>query len=262
MSKPHLSRRNFLGGLVTIGSTIILGRMFSTMGTKKRVFATNKSSNSRVLGTSRRWGMLIDLKRCNGCGVCTKACIKHHQPQEDQEWIKVSQIKDQPTGKEYNFVRPCMNCQDAPCVKVCPVGASYYNEPNTVQIDNRICIGCRICMAACPYGARYFNWTKSNPPSSKQAIAEYTPDFANVHQKGTVEKCDYCVHLTREGTLPPCVQSCPTQALYYGNIAENAISNNEETLPLLETLQHKFGYRFKEELGTEPSVFYLPPRHD
>jgi molybdopterin-containing oxidoreductase family iron-sulfur binding subunit len=115
-------------------------------------------------------------------------------------------------------------------------------------------------MAACPYGARYFNWKESNPPPSKQAIADYTPEFANVHLKGTVEKCDFCVHLARQGTLPPCVQACPTKAIYYGDLNEDAVSNTEETIPLFETLERAFGYRFKEELGTEPQVYYLPPR--
>jgi len=154
-----------------------------------------------------------------------------------------------------------MNCQNAPCVKVCPVGASYYNEEGIVLIDNKLCIGCRFCMAACPYGARYFNWEEPKQ-ASNNVTGQSTPEFANTHIRGTVEKCDFCAHLARDGTLPPCVSACPTQAIYFGDFAEDAVSNAEETIPFLETLEQKFGYRYKEELGTGPRVFYLPPRRD
>jgi len=180
---------------------------------------------------------------------------------EGQEWIKVSKIKDNPVSGEYNFVRPCMNCQNAPCIKVCPVGATYYNKEGIVVIDNRLCIGCRFCMAACPYGARYFNWKEPNQPS-KQVDAEYDPEFSNIHLIGTVEKCDFCVHLARDGTLPPCVAVCPTNAIFFGDLAEDAVSNSVETITFSETLEQKHGYRLKEELGTKPRVYYLPPRSD
>ena len=242
---------------MTVGSIALVKRSFFNLGTQMSVSVptTNRST------TSRRWGMVIDLKRCVGCQTCTRACNLAHNVPEGQEWIKVSKIQDNPDTGEYNFPRPCMNCQNAPCVKVCPVGATFYDEEGVVLIDNELCIGCRYCMAACPYGARYFNWGDPNQ-ASDQAIAESTPEFANTHLKGVVEKCDFCAHLARDGTLPSCVAACPNSVLYYGDLAEDAVSNPNETISFSETLKRKHGYRFWEELGTEPRVYYLPPRRD
>lgn len=261
MAQMTLSRRQFLGGLVTIGSTILLGQLFSRVGALKNGSVVNRYSNAQLSGSTKKWGMLIDLMRCNGCKACTRACNLAHNVPEGQEWIKCFILQENPMSGEHWFVRPCMNCQNAPCIKVCPVGASYYNEEGVVLIDNELCIGCRFCMAACPYGARYFNWGEPEQ-AANNPDSESTPEFANIHIKGTVEKCDYCVHFARDGTLPPCVVACPTKAIYYGDFAENAVSNADETIPLIETLERKFGYRFKEELGTEPRVYYLPPRRD
>ncbi len=156
-----------------------------------------------------------------------------------------------------------MNCENAPCLNVCPVGATFRTDEGVVLVDHERCIGCRYCMAACPYDARYFNW--GEPPHTPEELAhEYSPLEPWPHRKGTVDKCDFCAHAARKGALPACVQACTKEmgdgAIYYGDLREDAVSNGVETLPLSRTLREKGGFRFKEELGTRPRVFYLPPR--
>lgn len=252
-----MNRRKFLGTIATVGSAAIVGRMLFSGG----VQGGKSSSSSKEMGISnRRWGILIDLRKCNGCKACTVACNLAHNVPKGQEWIKCYEVKDTPVSGPYYFVRPCMSCQDAPCVKVCPVGATFYNEDGIVLINNKTCIGCRFCMAACPYGARYFNWEEPEQPETPPE--DGNPEYANTHLKGTVEKCDFCAHIAKEGRLPACIGGCPTGAIYYGDYSENAVSNGRETIPFIETLETQHGYRYKEELGTEPRVYYLPPRHD
>ncbi|MBI3760432.1 MAG: 4Fe-4S dicluster domain-containing protein, partial [Chloroflexi bacterium] len=105
---------------------------------------------------NQRWVMVIDLARCDGCGDCTEACTAMHNIPFGQEWIKVYKVEHHAGGEGYFFPRPCMQCDNPPCVNVCPVGASYKREDGVVLIDQDLCIGCRFCIAACPYSARYF----------------------------------------------------------------------------------------------------------
>jgi molybdopterin-containing oxidoreductase family iron-sulfur binding subunit len=116
-------------------------------------------------------------------------------------------------------------------------------------------------MAACPYGARSFNW--SHPDSPQEALAKpYSPEYGYPRRVGTVEKCDFCPHAAREGKLPGCVSGCPMGAIYYGDQNEDAVTNSKgETVRLSKLLRDNAGYRHLEELGTEPRVYYLPPKN-
>jgi Fe-S-cluster-containing dehydrogenase component len=151
----------------------------------------------------------------------------------------------------------CVQCDNPPCVKVCPVGATYKRTDNIVLIDNNRCIGCRFCMAACPYSARVFNWGK--PETSEGDDQEYSPETSVPSKIGTVEKCDFCPDMLRENKLPPCITSCPNGVLYFGDANDDTVTNGEETVRLSELLRDKAGYRYMEDLGTEPNVYYLPP---
>ena len=206
------------------------------------------------------WVMVIDLDRCDGCGVCTTACRNTHNVPDGQEWIKVYEVNE-PEGAHYFLPRPCMHCDNAPCVAVCPVGATFRREDGLVLIDQNRCIGCRYCMAACPYSARYFNWDGPLELTPEEQ-AVYSPEYPGVHRRGTVEKCVFCAHRVDEGSLPACVEACPMRAIFFGDAREDAVSNGSEVWRLSEVLRDRGGFRFKEELGTKPRVFYLPPEAD
>ncbi|MFQ5712042.1 MAG: 4Fe-4S dicluster domain-containing protein [Candidatus Geothermarchaeales archaeon] len=201
----------------------------------------------------RNWVMVIDLERCDGCGSCTIACKLEHEVPDGQEWIKVYEMKENPLQPPYFLPRPCMQCENAPCVKVCPVGATFYNEDGVVDIDKDRCIGCRLCMAACPYGARYFNWGAVS--SSRRLPVEETNMLK--HVVGTVEKCIWCDHRYQRNKLPACVLGCPHKAIFFGDVDEDAVTNGSETWKISEVFENRFSFRLLEELGTEPRVYYL-----
>jgi len=219
------------------------------------------SLDARALsGTDAQWVMLIDLAKCDGCRQCTVGCRDAHFVPQGQEWITVFKVQDE-LGAEYYLPRPCMQCENPPCLKVCPVGATFRRDDGVILIDHGRCIGCRYCMAACPYDARSFNWAE--PPHTEAELAhEYSPEAPWPHRIGTVEKCMFCAHETAKGELPACVTGCPMKAIYFGDRREDAISNGEEILRLAETLRREHGFRLKEEMGTEPRVWYLPARRD
>ncbi len=213
-------------------------------------------------GRIRQWTMIIDLRFCDGCQSvdkppqCTLACIEGHFVPEPMEWIQV--FEDELSGGGTGFVPvPCQQCQNPPCVNVCPVGATFSEPSGTVLIDQERCIGCRICMAACPYDRRFFNW--GNPPIPPEALLS---DYSAEHQApatiGTVMKCDFCPDMVRAGSLPFCVQACPNSAIYYGDLEEDIATNGEVVVSASNLLSESNSYRLKENLGTEPRVHYIP----
>lgn len=206
-------------------------------------------------GPVAQWAMVIDLARCDGCGLCTKACQEQHFTGE-QEWIKVFELPNDDGTVSY-FPRPCMQCENAPCLNVCPVGATFNNKNGTVLIDHERCIGCRLCMAACPYGARSFNWGEpENPPGA--TFAKYSPEYPVPHRRGTVEKCMFCAHNAKDGKLPVCASACSMNAIWFGDLARDIATNGAETKSLSLLLAERNAFRLKEELGTRPRVWYLP----
>jgi molybdopterin-containing oxidoreductase family iron-sulfur binding subunit len=210
----------------------------------------------------RRWSMVIDLRRCDGCQSvgkppqCTEACIQGHFAPEPMEWM---QVYEAPLGEKgsYFIPTPCQQCQNAPCVNVCPVGATFATPEGTVLIDQERCIGCRICMEACPYDRRFFNW--GAPPQPPETLfMEYSPEHQSPAIRGTVMKCDFCPDMARAGRLPYCAQGCPQRAIYYGDLEEDIATNGVDVVVLSRLLAEGNGYRLKEELGTEPRVHYIP----
>lgn len=253
------SRRRFIRTAVAAVGTAGVATLFS--GRILQVVGASLSDQRTAAPERREWVMLIDLSKCNGCGKCAEGCSKIHFVPEGQQWIKVYEVQDE-FGHRYFLPRPCMQCENAPCLKVCPVGATYRKEDGIILVDHQRCIGCRYCMAACPYDARFFNWKE--PTHTPEELAHtYSPEAPWPHHQGVVEKCMFCAHYSEEGMLPACVDACTKEmgngAIYFGDLREDAVSNGVETIPLGKTLRERGGFRLKEELGTEPRVWYLPP---
>jgi Fe-S-cluster-containing dehydrogenase component len=200
--------------------------------------------------------MVVDLSRCRNARKCIKVCEHHHQITHDRPYIKVLRMQDNKASAPYWMPKKCFHCDNPPCVKVCPVAATYKRSDGLVLIDNERCIGCRFCMAACPYSARVFNWGE---PKAQKTEHSYSPETSIPSQIGTVEKCDFCPDMLRQNKVPHCITGCPNGALYFGDKNSDSVTNGSETVRLSTLLRDKAGYRYHEELGTEPNVYYLPP---
>jgi len=206
----------------------------------------------------------VDLAKCKNALSCQSACNKAHYITGDNAWLKVYKMQESKDTAPYWMPTTCQHCDQPACVTVCPVDATFKRRDGLVLIDNERCIGCRFCMAACPYSARIFNW--SEPDQGEITLnldmLNHTPSPEHggaPSVKGTVDKCDFCPHMVKEGELPHCVTACPNGVFYFGDKYEDTVTNGDETLRLGKLLEDKAGYRLMEGLGTEPSVYYLPP---
>ncbi|MEP7268780.1 MAG: 4Fe-4S dicluster domain-containing protein [Saprospiraceae bacterium] len=206
----------------------------------------------------KKFAMVIDLSRCKNLKKCQSACNHMHHLPAEQNWIKVLAMQDAAYTAPYWQPTTCMHCDEPPCVKVCPVDATFKRQDGIVLIDNDRCIGCRFCMAACPYSTRVFNW--SDPDLPEEISHQVSSCETSIPQKkGTVGKCDFCPDMTRKGELPHCVSACPNGVFFYGDMNEDTVTNGAETFKLSDLLKDKAGYRLMEDLGTKPNVYYLPP---
>ena len=213
---------------------------------------------------NRKFVMVIDLSQCKNALNCVETCNKHHYVTGDNAWLKIHKMQESKDTASYWMPRTCMHCDHPACVTVCPVDATYKRRDGLVLIDNERCIGCRFCMAACPYSTRVFNWSEPDQGDITMEMEmmghEPSPEFAGKPSiKGTVDKCDFCPHAIDNGELPHCVTACPNGVFYFGDKYEDTVSNGEVTVRLSKLIEDKAGYRLLEELGTSPSVYYLPP---
>jgi molybdopterin-containing oxidoreductase family iron-sulfur binding subunit len=207
---------------------------------------------------NRRFVMVIDLARCKNLRKCHDACEKMHHCGPDNEFLKILKMQDTKLASPYWQPTMCFHCDEPPCVKVCPVDATYKREDGIVLIDTDRCIGCRFCMVACPYSARTFDWSEPEFPL-EVAHQHYSPETSVPAKMGTVSKCDFCPDMVRQGEMPHCVSACPNGVFYFGDEYEDAVSNGDETVRLSDLLRDRAGYRYMEDLGTKPRVYYLPP---
>ena len=217
---------------------------------------SNQEARQGIPG--KKMVMVIDLAKCRNARKCLQGCQSMHNLPPHMDWIKFYLMRDSMDTAPYWFPKPCLHCNNPPCVKVCPVGATFKRTDGIVLIDNERCIGCKFCMAACPYSSRVFNWEEPKLPKG-ESKKPYSPETSSPPRIGTVSKCDFCPDMVRKGELPACVTSCPNGVYWYGDKNEDAVTNGSETVRFSDLIHDRAAYRFMEELGTEPSVFYLPP---
>jgi len=218
----------------------------------------------RALGkpvAERRWGMVIDLRKCVGCQACTIACITENKlpPGVVYRPVITEERGTFPNVSKSFLPRPCMQCEDPTCVPVCPVGATAKRPDGIVAVDYESCIGCRYCMTACPYNARTFDFGDNRDeggeiqPSDKVSSREYGRVWKREKDSspiGNARKCTFCLHRLERGELPACVSCCMGRATYFGDL-------NDSTSLVSQLAAKANATRLKESAGTGPVVFYL-----
>jgi Fe-S-cluster-containing dehydrogenase component len=222
-------------------------------------------SASGTTGSSPyRWAMVIDQNKCTGCGQCTLACRARNDVAPNISWNRVLEA-GQVGDKKVYISRPCMQCEHAPCVEVCMVGASYYRPDGIVMMDYDKCIGCRYCEVACPYNARAFNWEAFEGPNP--AVPTWGEPEVARRPRGVPEKCAFCYHRIDRGldlglkpgvdadATPACVVTCPVEARVFGDL-------NDPESNVSKLLARYPSFRLREDLGTSPRVYYLPAREE
>jgi len=238
-----------------------------------------------------RWAMVIDLDKCVACQGCSVACrFENNTPVvpaaaarkgrairwNDVFPVPTSEMAEElgtyPGVKQRYLTRPCMHCDNPPCVKVCPVQATYKDQGGLVHQNYARCIGCRFCTVACPYGVRYFNWhaphwegdmDKGHNPDRIEAAGVLEGPV--VRPKGVVEKCTFCVHRLAKARalaatdgrdfrpdeyVPACVQTCTGKARFFGDL-------DDPDSMVSQLAASPRAFRLMEDLGTHPKVIYM-----
>lgn len=219
----------------------------------------------------RHWAMVIDTRRCVGCHACTIACVAENKlpPGVVYRPVIEEEIGRYPLVTRRFLPRPCMQCDNPPCTPVCPVNATYKNAEGITVVDYEQCIGCRACLTACPYGARTsdfgYTYSEGTPEGAavlgqaaaddyeRAASYEYGQEWPRTDHEspmGNARKCHFCLHRIQRGLLPQCVTTCIGRATLFGD-AWDPTSVVAQNIALPNVM------RLKEELGTEPRVYYL-----
>jgi len=256
-----ITRRNFLKNAVTGLAGLALPLAAAEIVSPRKIFAARREAGmeSRI-----RWAFLVDTYKCVGCGLCVKACKLENEVPYDanvtRTWVeryvltkdgrifadspkgardgfitskidlgegRFQDIKKEDIDKAFFVPKLCNQCENPPCVQVCPVGATYQTPDGIVLVDRTWCIGCGYCIMACPYGVRFFH------PKYKVA-----------------EKCNFCYHRITKGLKTACVQACPFGARMIGNI-------KDPNDPVSRIIRNERVSVLKDEYGTRPQVYYL-----
>jgi Fe-S-cluster-containing dehydrogenase component len=258
---PLLTRADVLKIVGATGAAALVTQAVTTGPfSPEAVEGIGRDTHGGDASSDYEWHMGIDLDTCIGCSYCVWACqATNDVPQDEMRWnVGFPEVTE--NGTRFYMTRPCLHCQDAPCVKVCPVGATWVRADGIVEMDYDRCIGCRYCEVACPYDVRRFNWekiTEENP---------YVPTWGNPEVerrvRGVVEKCTFCVHRINRAletgltpgvdlsATPACVVACPVGARVFGDV-------KDPESPMSRFLAEKQTFRLREDFGTEPKVHYV-----
>ncbi|HJV65901.1 MAG TPA: 4Fe-4S dicluster domain-containing protein [Geomonas sp.] len=253
-----ISRRSFCKKSLLIAGGLAIPFAALELFDPKRLLAEKND------GKKTRWVFLVDTHKCVGCGFCVKACKTENEVPYDahvsRTWVeryvvtkdgkthidsplaardgfetkkidigegKFEDIKDADIDKAFFVPKLCNQCDNPPCVQVCPVGATYQTEDGVVLVDRKWCIGCGYCVMGCPYGVRFFH-----------------PVYH------VAEKCNFCYHRISQGMKTACVDACPFGARQVGNL-------KDPDDPVTKIIMTERVNVLKEEYGTKPQVFYL-----
>ena len=277
--EPDLSRRRFAGLLAGAVGAAALAGVPGVLRAQESEEPAEEAEAPEPYPEEppRKFGMSIDLDLCTACGACVVACRTENNvpctgPDPQREGTGIFWMNLLPAAEEDQFGEqadetlplPCQHCEDAPCVKVCPVNATYQTDEGIIaQIHDR-CIGCRYCEIACPYSVRHFNWGEPEWPESFRSFLN--PDVAT-RPRGVVEKCTFCHHRIQDAQetarmerevvsdaklqkLTACAEACPAEAIVFGDLndADSRVSRMHRS---------PRAFRLLENLGTKPKVVYL-----
>ncbi len=251
-SQNPLTRRDVIKLTFAGGAALAAAQMVPA------VAESNPEGESRYC-----WAMVINQDECIGCGYCTLACKAHNDIPHEITWNRLFEMGEVDGEKTYLPV-PCQHCENAPCVDACPVKASYHRADGIVMMDYDRCIGCRYCEVACPYGARAFNWHEFE--GENPLVPHWGYPEIERRPRGVVEKCSFCFHRIDRGlaqgltpgvdrdATPACVVACPTGGRIFGDL-------NDPDSAVSVALTHNHISRLREDLGTEPRVYYVDAGH-
>ncbi len=258
-----LGRRDLLKIVGATGAAVVATQLVTSGPFSSEAVQGIQRANGQDEGSGgRRWSMAIDLSYCIGCQYCVWACQAVNDVPDDEMRWNVGFPERTIGGQDFYMTRPCFHCTEAPCVRVCPVGATWIRSDGIVTMDYERCIGCRYCEVACPYDVRRFNWKMSENPNPYQPT--WGESEVERRPRGVVEKCTFCVHKIDRGlaqglvpgedaaATPACVEACPVGARIFGDI-------NDLSSPISEFLQKFEVFQLREEYGTAPNVYYVRP---
>jgi molybdopterin-containing oxidoreductase family iron-sulfur binding subunit len=263
----ELDRRTFLDRLAAMGAVGLAAALGA--GGLDAVVPAMAAASDGSGGQKFRYGMVIDTRRCVGCRSCVAACkAENLTPPGVYYTVVVEDTRGNEEDRPLFMTKPCFHCENPPCVDVCPVSATFKRERDgIVVVDYDRCIGCRYCITACPYGARYFDFgdtydfaTGDSPlsPVPSPEYGQYRKREKDESPIGNVRKCTFCLHLQDDegrydkaaGRWPACAKTCTGHAIHFGDF-------NDPESDVSRLLRERQTVRLKEELGTEPNVYYV-----
>jgi phenylacetyl-CoA:acceptor oxidoreductase 27-kDa subunit len=215
-----------------------------------------------------RWGMVVDLSKCVRCYGCVVACRAEHFLPIGIDRPRLVAFEPEKNGTPpvvSTFPVRCNQCQEAPCAKVCPTGATHLREDGIVAVDQDKCVGCRYCVVVCPYQNRaYLAKSKDKGFFPGKGLTDFEKAGKRLypHQHGTTEKCDFCMERIDAGrtkglkpgsdreATPACVNTCQARALVFGDL-------DDLESPISRMIKERKGVPLRSEFGTRPSIYYV-----